>query len=248
MILLKSAEEIDLMRAAGRVVASTLKTVSKEIAPGVTPRHLNDLAHQLIKDAGGEPSFLNYRGYPAATCIGVNEVVVHGIPGDVPLEEGDLCTLDFGVMLNGYHADSAWTFPVGKITQDNQRLLDVTRESLYKGIAKATVGNRIGDISATVQQYVEKKGYGIVRDLVGHGIGKTLHEEPGVPNFGKPRQGPVIREGLTICIEPMVNAGTWKVKQLSDGWTIVTADGKNAAHFEHTIAITREGAEILTQE
>jgi methionyl aminopeptidase len=248
MIILKSRPEIEAMREAGRIVARTLRLVSAEIQPGITPRQLDSLAHNLITEAGGEPSFLGYRDYPAATCIAVNEVVVHGIPDDRPLEEGDICTLDFGVFLNGFHADSAWTYPVGQITEAAQRLLNVTKESLYQGLAQAKAGKRIGDIANAVQKYVERNGYSIVRDLVGHGIGRSIHEEPSVPNFGKPGSGPLLKEGTTMCVEPMVNMGTWKVKQLKDGWTIVTADKKLSAHFEHTIAVTRDGADILTAE
>lgn len=248
MLILKKDSEIEKMRASGRILARTLRIVSEEIAPGKTPRQLNDLAHRLISEAGAYPSFLNYRKFPAAACISVNEVVVHGIPDDRVLVEGDIISLDFGVLLDGYHADSAWTYPVGQISPENQRLLNVTRESLYQGIAKAKVGNTTGDIGAAVQRYVESNGYSIVRDLVGHGIGRALHEEPSVPNFGKPGTGVKLKEGITMCIEPMVNAGVWRVTQDEDGWTIRTADRKNSAHFEHTIAITKNGADILTQE
>lgn len=248
MIIIKKESEIAKMREAGRVLARTLRIVSEEIAPGKTPRELNDIAHRLITEAGGFPSFLHYRGFPEATCISVNEVVVHGIPGDTPLQEGDIVSLDFGVFLDGFHADSAWTFPVGKISTENQRLLNVTRESLFQGIAKAKSGNTTGDIGAAVQKYVESNGYSIVRDLVGHGIGRTLHEDPSVPNYGKPGSGVKLKEGMTMCIEPMVNAGTWRVTQDDDGWTIRTGDKKNSAHFEHTVAVVKGGAEILTTE
>lgn len=249
MIYLKSRAEIDKMRESGRIIARTLRLVSAEIAPGVTPRQLNDLAHKLILEEGGIPSFLGYRGFPDAACISVNEVVVHGIPTDVPLREGDIIGLDFGVVKDGWHADSAWTYPVGKISDAAQRLLNVSKESLFQGINKARIGNRIGDISAAVQKYVESNGYGVVRDLVGHGIGQKLHEEPAsVPNFGKAGKGELLREGMTICIEPMVNQGTWKVETLADNWTLVTQDGKLSAHFEHTVAVTRDGPQILTQE
>lgn len=249
MIVLKTRDEIEAMRAAGRIVARTLRLMSEAIVPGrTTPKELDALAHRVIGEAGATPSFLGYRGFPASACISVNEAVVHGIPDDRILEEGDIVGLDLGVFLNGFHADGAWTFPVGEISESAQRLLNVTRESLYQGIAKAKVGNRIGDVAATVQRYVESNGYSVVRDLVGHGIGRTVHEEPSVPNFGKPGKGPVLREGMTICIEPMVNEGTFKVKTLKDDWTMVSADGKLSAHFEHTVAITRGGPEILTVE
>lgn len=250
MIVLKSPADIEMMRKSGHVVARTLRLMSEAIVPGkTTPRQLDELAARLIAEAGGKPSFLGYRGYPANTCISVNEVVVHGIPGDIPLQEGDIVGLDLAVELNGWHADSAWTYAVGTISTEAQRLLNVTREALHQGIAKARVGNRIGDISHAVQKYVETNGYQVVRDLVGHGIGRKMHEEPAnVPMFGKPGKGELLREGMTICIEPMVNVGTWKVKFLEDDWTCVSADGSLAAHFEHTIAITKDGPDILTLE
>lgn len=237
------------MKESGRIVARTLRLVSGEIRPGVTPRLLNDLADRLIREEGGVPSFLGYRGFPASACISVNEVVVHGIPQDIPLQEGDIVGLDFGVVKNEWHADGAWTYGVGAISPEAQRLLNVTRESLFQGISKARVGNRIGDISQAVQRYVEQNGYSVVRDLVGHGIGRKLHEEPtSVPNFGRAGKGELLREGLTICIEPMVNQGTLEVETLADKWTLVTKDGKLSAHFEHTIAVTKSGPEILTTE
>jgi methionyl aminopeptidase len=250
LIYLKSKLEIEKMRAAGRVVARTLRLMSEAIVPGKTsPADLDAIASRVVGEAGGTPSFLNYRGYPAATCISVNDVVVHGIPDAQPLEEGDIVGLDMGVFLDGWHADGAWTYPVGAISTESQRLLNVTRESLYQGIGRAKLGNRIGDIASAVQKYVESNGYSVVRDLVGHGIGRRLHEEPAsVPNFGKAGKGEVLREGMTICIEPMVNQGTMKVKTLPDKWTLKTSDGKLSAHFEHTIAITKDGPEILTLE
>ena len=250
MIYIKTRAEIEKMRESGKVVARSLRLMSEAIIPGkTTPADLDALAGRIVAEAGGTPSFLNYRGFPANTCISVNQGVVHGIPNKVPLEEGDIVSLDMGVLLNGWHADGAWTYPVGTISAEAQRLLNVTRESLYQGISKAKVGNRIGDIAQAVQRYVEGNGYAVVRDLVGHGIGRKLHEEPdSVPNFGKAGRGELLRDGMTICIEPMVNEGTFKVKTLADKWTLVTADGKLSAHFEHTIAITREGVEILTME
>lgn len=249
MIVYKSRAEIEKMRASGHVVARTLRLVSESIVPGKTTlRELDALADRLIREAGGYPSFLKYRNYPASTCISLNQVVVHGIPDDTVLQAGDIVGLDFGVTLDGWVADGAWTYPVGEIEEPAQRLLNVTREALYQGIAKAKVGHRIGDIAAAVQKYVESNGYAVVRDLVGHGVGKTVHEEPSVPNFGKAGKGPLLREGMTICIEPMVNQGTWKVRTLPDKWTMVTADGKLSAHFEHTVAVTREGPDILTLE
>lgn len=246
----KTRAQIDKMRESGRIVARTLRLVSESIVPGkTTPKDLDALAHRLISEEGGFPSFLGYRDYPAATCISVNDVVVHGIPTAVPLQEGDIISLDFGVYKDGWHADGAWTYGVGTISPNAQRLLNVTRESLMQGIAKARVGNRIGDIGAAVQRYCESHGYGVVRELVGHGIGQKLHEEPtNVPMYGKPGKGDLIREGTTMCIEPMINQGTHRVNFLDDKWTVVTADGKLSAHFEHTIAVTKEGPEILTVE
>lgn len=249
MIIYKKPHEIEKMREAGRILARTLRLVSESIVPGkTTPRELDSMAESLIREAGAIPSFLHYRNYPASTCISVNEVVIHGIPDDRVLQEGDIVDLDFGVTLDGWVADGAWTYPVGTISPEAQRLLSVTRESLYQGIAKAKIGNRIGDIGSTIEKYVKANGYSIVRDLVGHGVGTAVHEEPSVPNFGKPNTGPVIKEGMTMCIEPMVNQGTHKVKTLNDGWTVVTADGKLSAHFEHTVAVTKDGPEILTKE
>ena len=250
MIVLKSKAEIEKMRASGRVVARALRLMSEAIVPGkTTPKDLDLLAARIVEEAGGACSFLNYRGFPAHACISPNDVVVHGIPSGVPLVEGDIISLDMGVVLDGWHADGAWTYPVGEISTEAQRLLNVTKESLYQGIAKAKVGGRIGDIAQAVQTYVERNGYGVVRDLVGHGIGRKLHEEPhSVPNFGKAGKGELLKDGMTICIEPMVNQGTFRVETLEDKWTLVTADGKLSAHFEHTIAITKNGPDILTLE
>jgi len=249
MIVLKKASEIAKMREAGRVVARAIRLMSEAIDPGkTTPRMLDALAARIVAEAGGSCSFLGYRDYPAHTCISVNEVVIHGIPGDRPIVDGDIIDLDIGVTLDGWSADAAWTYPIGTVSPSAQRLLNVSRESLFQGIAKARVGNRIGDIGAAVQKYVESNGYSVVRELVGHGIGRTVHEEPSVPNFGKAGKGELIRDGLTICIEPMVNEGTFKVRTLPDKWTVVTEDGKLSAHFEHTVAVTREGPELLTVE
>ncbi len=250
MIYLKNASEIAKMKVSGRIVASTLRRCSEAIIPGkTTPKDLDALADRLIREAGGIPSFLGYRDYPASTCISVNEVVVHGIPTGTALQEGDIISLDFGVIVDGWHADGAWTYPVGSISTEAQRLLNITRESLFQGISKARIGNRISDIGHAVQKYVEGNGYSVVRELVGHGIGRSLHEEPSnVANFGKPGKGEIMKEGLTICIEPMINMGTYKVDFLDDKWTVVTQDRKLSAHFEHTIAVTKSGAEILTSE
>lgn len=249
MPLQKTREQIEKMRVSGRIIARVLRECEASIVPGkTTPKQLNDLAERLIREAGGRPSFLGYRDYPAATCISVNDVVIHGIPNSIPLQEGDIIDLDFGVDKDGWFADGAWTYPVGKVSREAERLLSVTREALMQGIAKARVGNRIGDIAATIQKYCERNGYGVVRELVGHGIGQSVHEAPNVPNFGKAGTGDRLKEGMTICIEPMVNQGSAKVYTLDDNWTVKTLDGKLSAHFEHTVAITKDGPDILTRE
>jgi methionyl aminopeptidase len=249
MIVLKAESEVAKMREAGRIVARAIRVMHEAIVPGkTTPRELDSLAGRVVEEAGGICSFKDYRGYPANTCISVNEVVIHGIPDDRPLVDGDIVDLDLGVTLDGWNADGAWTFPVGSVSAETQRLLNVTKESLFQGIAKARAGNRVGDIGSAVQKYVERSGYSVVRDLVGHGIGRSIHEEPSVPNFGRPGSGVPLKAGMTICIEPMVNQGTHKVKTLADGWTMVTADGKLSAHFEHTVAVCSDGPEILTCE
>ena len=248
MISIKTPQDLEVMREGGRILASVLKELGGMVEPGVTPKQLDAKGEELITKASGVPSFLNYNGFPASVCISVNEAIVHGIPDDRALEEGDIVGLDLGVFFGGLHTDAAWTFPVGEVSEATMRLLNVTRESLFQGIAKAKAGNRIGDISATVQKYVESNGYSVVTELVGHGIGASLHEEPSVPNYGKPGRGPAIREGMTFCIEPMVNQGTHKTKTLGDKWTMVTADRKLSAHFEHTVAITKSGPVILTCE
>lgn len=238
------------MREAGRIVARTMRLVSESILPGKTStKDLDLLAEALILESGGIPSFKGYRGFPATACISVNDRVVHGIPSDSEiLRDGDIVDLDFGVIVDGWHADGAWTFPVGTISEEAQRLMNVTRESLFQGIAKARVGATVGDLGATIQRYVEQHGYSVVRELVGHGIGRNLHEEPNVPNYGRPGRGPRLAEGTTICIEPMVNQGGPEIRTLDDDWTTVTADGTLSAHFEHTVAVTRDGPEILTVE
>lgn len=249
MILLKKQSEIALMRESGRLLAKTMRIVSESIVPGKTSLNdLDALAERIINEGGGIPSFKNYRGFPKSACISVNDTVVHGIPDDSILRDGDIVTLDFGVILEGWHSDSAWTFPVGTIAPNAQRLLSITKECLNQGILKAKVGAKVGDISSAVQKYAESNGYGVVKDLVGHGIGRSLHEPPNIPNFGKAGSGPVIKEGMTMCIEPMINEGTAKVKFLKDGWTVKTGDGKLSAHFEHTVAVTAGGPVILTTE
>lgn len=247
MIVRKTAAEIEKMRAAGRVVAEVLDAMAKAIVPGVTrTADLDMVALQISRRHGAVPSFMGYRGFPANTCISVNEAVVHGIPDGRVLVEGDIVSVDFACSLDGYVADAAVTLPVGEISPEARRLLTVTREALHKGIAQARVGGRVGDIASAIQRHAERAGYGIVRELVGHGVGRSMHEDPQVPNYGRPRSGERLIEGMTLAIEPMVNQGTAAVNQLADKWTIVTADGKLSAHFEHTVAITKRGADILT--
>lgn len=249
MPLIKSPAQIQKMRESGRIVARTLRLTSAHIEPGITPIELNKIAERHIREEGGVPDFLGYKGYRHATCISVNDRVVHGVPDRRPLQVGDIVTLDFGVVKDGWHADSAWTYAVGEVDGRTRRLMNVTREALAQGIAQTRAGKRIGDIGAAVQRYCEKNGYGVVRELVGHGIGTELHDLPkNVPMFGKPNTGDWLKEGMCLCIEPMVNAGKPDVVTLDDKWTVVTADGLNAAHYEHTVAITKNGPEILTRE
>jgi methionyl aminopeptidase len=249
MIIIKSPAEIEKIRAAGRVLARILRTLSQSITPGVTTTaDLDALAAILAKQAGARPAFKGYMSYPAHICTSVNHQVVHGLPGNRVLMSGDILSIDMGIELDGYYADAALTVPIGEVPPETQRLLDVTRQALYVGIDQAQVGKRIGDIGSAIQKFVEKHGYSVVRELVGHGVGKKIHEDPPVPNFGKPGKGVLLREGMTLAIEPMVNQGKSQVVCLSDKWTIVTEDGKLSAHFEHTVAITRRGPLILTVE
>lgn len=250
-ITIKSERELAHMREAGRVVAQTKAKLMDAIRPGLTTAELDRLAEKQIRDMGATPSFKGYTAggptpFPATICVSINEEIVHGIPGDRVLKEGDVVSIDIGAVVGGLHADSALTIGVGAISADAQRLLDATRESLETGISRAKAGGRIGDISAAVQQYAEARGYGVVRQYVGHGIGRALHEEPQVPNYGTAGRGPALRAGMTLAIEPMLNIGGWEAVQLNDGWTVVTADGELSAHFEDTIAITSNGAEVLT--
>src|SRR6202008_2139835 len=246
MIYLKTREEIELMRETALMVSRTLGIIAKEIKPGVEPKYLDKLAEESIRDNSGIPAFKGYRGFPATLCISVNEAEVHGIPGNKPLAEGDIISVDCGVKKNGFYGDHAYSFAVGEIKPELVKLLKVKKESLYKGIEQCVAGNRIGDISYAVQQHAEKNGYGVVRELVGHGLGKSLHEKPEVPNYGKRGSGPKIQNGLTIAIEPMINMGTKDIKQLSDGWTIITKDKKPSAHFEHDVAVVDGKADILS--
>jgi methionyl aminopeptidase len=242
----KTLEEIELIRESSLLVGKTLGEVSRAIKPGVKPLDLDKLAFEFIKDHGGVPGFLNYNGFPNSLCISINESVVHGIPTNDPLKEGDIISVDCGVLKNGYYGDSAYTFPVGSISDEVQKLLDTTKECLRLGVEKAVAGNRVGDIGFAVQQEAERNGYGVVRELVGHGLGKKLHEAPEVPNFGKQGRGPKLVEGLVIAIEPMINLGKKEIVQLKDGWTILTADRKPSAHFEHTLVVRKGKAEILS--
>ena len=246
MIIRKSEREIEKIAAAGALVAETIAHVGSLITPGVTTGELDDAAGAFIRAGGGIPTSEGYKGYPRAICISPNEVVVHGIPGAYEVSEGDLVTIDVGVTLDGYIADSAYTFGVGEVEADAQRLLDVAQDALDAGIEQARVGNRVGDVSRAVQTAVESAGFSVVRSLVGHGVGRYYHEDPHIPNFGEPGRGPRLSEGMTIAIEPMITAGAADVVLAEDGWTISTADGSLAAHFEHTVAITARSPRILT--
>lgn len=247
MIILKSDREIKYMRDAGRIVAETLAEIKKAVRPEITTLELDQLAEDYIKSCGARPAFKGYHGFPGNICASVNEQVVHGIPGLRKLKNGDTVSIDIGTVINGYHGDAAMTLPVGEIDDEVKKLLKVTEESLHKGIEQAIAGNRLSDISHAVQTYAENHGYGVVRDYVGHGIGRNMHEDPQVPNYGIPGHGPRLKPGMTLAIEPMINMGTHAVNVLNDGWTVVTADGKPSAHFEHTIVITPDGPEILTR-
>lgn len=248
MIQIKSQREIELMRQAGNILEKTRKMLEEYIKPGVSTYQLDELAKNFIINLGATPSFLGYHGFPGSICTSVNEVVVHGIPSKKKiLKEGDIITLDFGVNYKGYHADSATTYAVGEISDELKKLLKVTEEALYVGLEKAKPGNRVSDISHAIESFVKPYGYGIVEEFTGHGIGRSLHEEPYVPNFGKPNMGPELKAGMTFCVEPMVNIGTKEVRVLNDNWTTVTKDRKHSAHFEHMIVITEKGYEILTK-
>lgn len=243
---IKSDTELEYMRSAGKVVANTLAMIETVIKPGITTAEIDRLAEEFIRSQGAIPSFKGYGGFPGSICTSINNIVIHGIPGNETLKEGDIISVDCGAILNGYHGDAARTFPVGSISKEAQHLIDVTKESFFKGIEKAIVGNRLTDISAAIQKHAEGFGYSVVRDFVGHGIGTAMHEDPQVPNYGTAGKGPKLVHGVVLAIEPMINIGTHKVKIMPDGWTVVTADGKLSAHYENTIAITNNGVEILT--
>src|SRR5579884_3246705 len=246
MITIKSTREIEKMRRSGKVTAKVLADLMRAAQPGVTTRELDEIAERGIRSMGGVPTFKGYHGYPCSICTSINSEVVHGIPGSYALQEGDLLSIDIGTTLDGYVSDSAVTVPIGKIASNAERLMRVTQECLMAGIAQMYKGKHLGDIGHAVQQHAESHGFGVVRELVGHGIGTKMHEEPQVPNYGKPATGIELRKGLVLAIEPMITEGTWRVRTLDDGWTVVTQDGKLAAHFEHTIALTDEGPRILT--
>jgi methionyl aminopeptidase len=247
MIVIRSAREIDQLKKSNVIVAEVLKRLEKAVAPGMTTRELDQIAEEVILSRGAIPAFKGYRGYPRSLCVSINEEVVHGIPNQRRLKEGDIVSLDVGTNLNGYFGDAAISLPVGEVDPEGRRLLEVTEKALHAGIERAQSGNRLYDISHAIQTWVESQGFSVVRDFVGHGIGKNLHEEPQIPNFGPPHQGPRLEKGMVLALEPMVNEGTYEVRILSDGWTVVTADGKRSAHFEHSVVITDGEAEILSR-
>ena len=248
MIVKKSAREIELMRTAGKIVALAHQEVQKHIAPGISTLELDQIVEKVIREHGATPSFKGYGGFPGSICASINEVVVHGIPkASTILKDGDIISVDIGACYKGYHGDSAATYPVGNISDEAKKLMDVTLKALYKGLEQAKPNNRLGDISAAIGNYATSFGYGVVEEFTGHGVGKKLHEDPVIPNYGVPNTGPLLQPGMTLAIEPMINAGKKYVKVCSDGWTTVTRDKKISAHFEHTILITNEGYEILTK-
>lgn len=246
MIICKTPRELEIMREAGQIVALTHQELKKYIAPGITTKELDRIAEEYIRKNDAIPSFKGYNGFRGSICASVNNELVHGIPGDRVLNNGDIISIDIGAKYNGYHGDSAWTYAVGTIDADTQRLLDVTEESLLLGLKEAKPGERLSNISNKIQTYVEENGFSIVREYVGHGIGQDLHEDPQIPHYGPPNKGPRLKPGMVLAIEPMVNAGSRYVKTLADDWTVVTVDGRMCAHFEHTIAITETGYEIFT--
>ena len=247
MIICKTPREIELMRVAGKIVALTHLELQKHIKPGISTKDLDSIADKFIRQHDAIPSFKGYNGFTGSICASVNEELVHGIPGKRVLHDGDIISIDIGAKYNGYHGDSAWTYAVGSITEENRDLLKVTEESLYKGLAEAKPGVRLSNISHAIQTHVEENGYSVVREYVGHGVGQELHEDPQIPHFGPPEKGPRLKPGMVLAIEPMVNAGTRHVRTLRDNWTVVTTDRKMCAHFEHTIAINETGYEILTK-
>jgi methionyl aminopeptidase len=247
-IIVKTSDEIEVMRQANCIVASVLEMLQKEMRPGLTTRQMDRWAHDFCRDHGAHPAFLGYRGFPASLCVSINEQIVHGIPSKkVKVREGDIVSVDFGVIYNGFYGDSAVTIPVGKLTARKERLLQVTQEALERGIKQVKIGNRISDVSAAIQKHAENNGFSVVRQFVGHGIGASLHEAPEVPNYTQDQPSPRIIEGMVLAIEPMINIGTAKVKVLKDGWTVITADKKPSAHFEHSVAAAPEGPLVLSR-
>ncbi|REJ07089.1 MULTISPECIES: type I methionyl aminopeptidase [Halobacillus] len=247
MIICKTSRELDIMREAGRIVALTHQKLEQNIQPGITTGELDKIADEFIRSMDAIPSFKGYNGFRGSICASVNEELVHGIPGDRVLNEGDIISIDIGAKYKGYHGDSAWTYPVGAVDDETMELLRVTEQSLFKGLDEAKPGVRLSNISHAIQSFVEPEGFSIVREYVGHGVGQELHEDPQIPHYGPPNKGPRLKPGMVLAVEPMVNAGSRYVKTLGDHWTVVTQDGKRCAHFEHTIAITDEGYEILTK-
>lgn len=247
MIICKTPRELEIMKEAGRIVALTHQELQNHISPGISTMELDAVAENFIRSMDAAPSFKGYNGFPGSICASVNEELVHGIPGSRTLKEGDIISIDIGAYYKGYHGDSAWTYPVGRIAPETEKLLDVTEESLYIGLNEAKPGERLSTISHAIQTYVESNGFSIVREYVGHGVGQNLHEAPQIPHYGPPGRGPVLKPGMVLAIEPMVNAGRRYVKTLEDNWTVITQDGKMCAHFEHTIAITETGFQILTK-
>ncbi len=246
MVILRTPAEIEQMRRAGSLVGQVLERLREHVAPGVSTRELDAIAENMIRSRGGVPSFKGYRGYPASICASVNNEIIHGIPGDRMLVDGDIISIDCGAMLGGYHGDAAMTFPVGPVSAEAEKLMTVTREALNAGIAMARLKMRLGDIGNAIQRHVEANGFSVVRDFVGHGIGRHMHEDPQIPNFGPAGMGMRLRTGMVLAIEPMVNAGVHEVVVMDDGWTACTRDGSLSAHFEHTVAITDDGPEVLT--
>lgn len=246
-INLKTSAEIKKMREGGKIAAAVLEKISNTVKTGVTVKDLDLIAEEKIRKAGAKPSFKGYKGYPTATCISINDEVVHGIPSERVLKNGDIVGIDLGVFYQGFHTDTAITIGIGKISQEAQKLIDITKKSLDSAIKEIKPGKCLGDVQFVIQKTVEEAGFGVIRDLVGHGVGRKLQESPSIPNFGKKGTGLILREGMTLAIEPMVSAGDWHIKVLNDGWTVVTADGSLSAHFEHTIAVTKNGCEILTK-
>lgn len=246
MIYLKTDEEVELIRESNQLVGKTLAEIAKHVKPGVTTKKLDEIAEECIRSNGALPSFLGYRGFPSSICTSVNDQVVHGIPDDRPLKDGDVVSVDCGVCKDGFHGDSCYTFCVGEVQLEVKRLLEITKEALYKGIDVIRAGARLGDVGSTIQKHCEGNGFSVVREFVGHGIGRSLHEMPEVPNYGRKGSGPLLKDGMTIAIEPMVCMGKKNVYMKDDGWTVVTSDGKVAAHFEHTVVVRKGGVEILS--